>query len=113
MYLVPADWRCNLGKAGLSEGTMKAAFWRFAHRHYQLKKPMLLTDMAMFMWFAFFALVYGEAVLNGWVPGIAEVAVAILLLGAPLTLGILHRRIRIEAAKGPDALYRKRFETNR
>jgi ACR3 family arsenite efflux pump ArsB len=92
---------------------MQAAFWRFAHRHYQVKKPMLVTDIAMFLWFTFFALVYSGAVLSGWVPGVAEAAVAILLIGAPLTLGILHRRIRIEAAKGPDALYRKRLETNR
>lgn len=92
---------------------MKAAFWRFAHRHYQIKKPMLVADITMFMWFVFFALVYGGSALNGWVPGTAEAVVAALLLGTPLTLGILHRRIRIEAAKGPDALYRKRLETNR
>ncbi|PHQ62830.1 hypothetical protein [Sphingobium yanoikuyae] len=92
---------------------MKAAFWRFAHSRYQGRKPMLLTDIAAFMWFGFFVLVYGSAIIAGWLPSVIEAAVGILLIGGPLLIGILHRRIRIEAAKAPDALYRKRIETNR
>ena len=93
---------------------MKAAFWRFAHRRYQGRKPMLLTDIAAFVWFTLFALVYGGALAKGWLPStITEAVVGIVLIGAPFTVGVLHRRSRIEAAKAPDALYRKRVETSR
>lgn len=74
---------------------------------------MLLTDLAAFMWFGFFALVYGSALIAGWLPSVIEAVVGILLIGVPLLVGIRHRRIRIEAAKAPDALYRKRIETSR
>lgn len=97
----------------MTRGNMKAAFWRFAHSRYQGRKPMLLTDLAAFVWFGFFALVYGGALIAGWLPSIIEAIVGILLIGVPLPVGILHRRIRIEAAKAPDALYRKRIETSR
>jgi hypothetical protein len=92
---------------------MKAAFWRFAHQHYQSRTPLLLVDAAAFTWFAFFALIYVVALLAGWSPGFIEVLVGLLLVGGPLTVGVLHRRIRIEAAKAPDALYRKRLLTSR
>lgn len=93
---------------------MRAAFWRFAHRRYQGRKPKLLTDIAAFVWFTLFALVYGGALAKGWLPStIIEAVVGIALVGVPLTVGVLHRRIRIEAAKAPDALYRKRLEANR
>ena len=92
---------------------MKAAFWRFAHSHYQTKKPLLLAEVALFVWFTFFALVYGSAMLAGWLPTIIETVVGVMLVVGPLALGLLHRRIRIEAAKGPDALYRKRIAANR
>jgi hypothetical protein len=89
---------------------MKAAFWRFAHMRYQGRKPALLTDIAAFTWFTFFALVYGCALLAGWRPDILEAVVGTILIGVPLVGGVLHRRIRLEAAKAPDALYRKRIE---
>lgn len=73
---------------------------------------MFLTDLAAFIWFGFFALVYGSALVAGWLPSAVEALAGILLIGVPLSVGILHRRIRIEAAKAPDALYRKRIETN-
>lgn len=92
---------------------MKAAFWRFAHQHYQSRRPLLLVDAAAFTWFAFFALIYGSALLADWVPNFIEVLVGLLLVGGPLIVGVLHRRIRIEAAKSPDALYRKRLLTTR
>jgi hypothetical protein len=91
---------------------MRAAFWRFAHKRYQIRKPLLLVDVAAFSWFAFFALIYGAALLAGWVPDVMEALVGLLLVGGPLMLGVLHLRIRIEAAKSLDALYRKRLQTN-
>jgi ACR3 family arsenite efflux pump ArsB len=93
---------------------MNAMFWQFAYRRYQTRKPMPLTDFAAFVWFAFFALVYGSALSAGWLPtNIVEVVVGFLLIVVPLVVGILLRRIRIEAAKSPDALYRKWIEANR
>lgn len=92
---------------------MKAAFWRFAHQRYQNRKPLLLVDAAAFTWFALFALIYGAALLAGWLPDFIEVIVGLLLVGGPSMVGVLHRRIRIEAAKAPDALYRKRLLTSR
>ena len=90
---------------------MKAAFWRFAHTHYHKRSLSSLTDLAALTWALFFALVYGAALLAGWWPSVSEATVGALLIGAPLTFGIAHRRIRLEASKGPDALYRKRVET--
>jgi hypothetical protein len=92
---------------------MKAAFWRFAHSHYQSKTPSRLTDFALMTWALFFTLVYGAALQAGWWPNVPEAMVGGVLIGVPLTLGILHRRIRLETFKGPDALYRKRIEATR
>lgn len=91
---------------------MEATFWRLAHQHYQGRKPQLLTEVTVFTWFAFFALVYGAALFSGWTPSLLEAFVGVLLLGGPLCYGLMHRRIRIEASKAPDALYRKRVATN-
>jgi len=92
---------------------VKAAFWRLAHSHYQTKRPLLLAQVALFVWFTFFALAYGSAMLAGWLPSMIETVVGVMLVVGPLVLGLLHRRIRIEVAKGPDALYRKRIASNR
>jgi len=92
---------------------MKAAFWRFAHQHYHNRTPLLLADTASFTWFVVFTLIYGAALLAGWSPDFIEVLVGLLLVGGPLIAGVLHRRIRIEAAKAPDALYRKRLLSSR
>ena len=92
---------------------MKAAFWRFAHSHYHSRPLSSLTDFAALTWALFFVLVYGAALLAGWGPSVTEALVGVVLIGAPLTFGFVHRRIRLEAAKGPDALYRKRVSTSR
>lgn len=62
---------------------------------------------------AVFFLVYVAAFLAGWWPNVSEAMVGAVLIGGPLTFGIAHRRIRLEASKGPGALYRKRVETTR
>jgi len=92
---------------------LRAAFWRFAHQHYHRRQPSLLVDVAAFTWFAFFAMAYGAALLADWRPNVSEALVGMLFVGGPFTFGMLHRRIRIEASKAPDALYRKRLLTNR
>lgn len=71
-----------------------------SHRHRRLKLVYLLCAG---VWMC----------RSGWKPGIAEALVGTVLVGLPLVGGVLHRRIRLEAAKGPDALYRKRIEASR
>ncbi|MCW6534286.1 hypothetical protein [Sphingomonas lycopersici] len=93
---------------------MRAAFWRVAHMRYHMKAPSRLTDLAAFTWAAFFILVYGAAILAGWRPNNAiEALVGLTLTATPLIVGILLRRVRIEASKGPNALYLKRVEASR
>ena len=74
---------------------------------------MLLVDAAAFVWFAFFALIYGAALLAGWSPDFIELLVGLLSIGGPLMGGALHRRIKIEASKASDELYTKRLLTSR
>ncbi|KQO13167.1 hypothetical protein ASF09_02580 [Sphingomonas sp. Leaf242] len=85
----------------------------FAHQHYQSGAPPLPVDAAAFAWFAFFALIYVAALLAGWQPDLIEMLVGLSPVGGALIVGVLHRRIRIEAAKAPDALYRKPLLTSR
>lgn len=74
---------------------------------------MLLVDVVAFTWFAFFAIVYGAAFLAGWSLSISQAFLGLFLVGGPFTFGVLHRRVRIEASRAPDALYRKRLLTDR
>ncbi|WP_342249406.1 hypothetical protein [Sphingomonas sp. OTU376] len=92
---------------------MKAAFWRFAHSRYHSRPISRLTDFAALTWAFLFVFVYSAALLAGWRPSVPETMIGLILIGAPLMFGIVHRRIRLEAAKGPDALYRKRVEASR
>ena len=92
---------------------MKAAFWRFAHRHYHGKSLSRLPEFAALVWGLLFTFVYGAALLAGWWPTVPEAFVGALLTFAPLTFCLVHRRVRLEASKGPDALYRKRVQTTR
>jgi hypothetical protein len=89
---------------------LKRSFWRFAHRRYQIAKPGVLAEVAAFVWFGFFASVYAGAILAGWRAGFLQALVGLVLTVTPFAIGMAHRRIRIERAKGPDALYRKRSE---
>jgi hypothetical protein len=88
---------------------MRAAFWKFAHKRYQSRRPHVLVEFAAFSWFTFFTVVYGAALAAGWIPDLTEALVGIALVALPFTAGVLHRRIRVEANKSPDALYRKRL----
>jgi hypothetical protein len=92
---------------------MRATFWRYAHQHYHDKRLGLGAELAAFTWGVFFALVYAAALSSGWRPDALAAGVGVILMGGPFTFGFLHRRVRLEAAKGPDALYRKRVEVTR
>jgi hypothetical protein len=92
---------------------MKAAFWRYAHKRYHSKSMSILTELAFFTWSLFFVIVYGAALLAGWQPSVLEAILGAALIGAPTAVGFAHRLIRLEALKGPGALYRKRLATSR
>jgi hypothetical protein len=92
---------------------MKAAFWRYAHQHYHARRPTLVAELAAFTWAGFFILVYAAALVAGWRPDILEALIGSALVATPVAFGFLHRRVRLEAAKAPDALYRKRVATTR
>lgn len=91
---------------------MRAMFWRVAHRRCYAGRPSVAKEAAAFTWTLFFILVYGGALLSGWRPGVPEAIVGTILVGVPLTFGLAHRRIRLEARKGSDARFRKGVEAN-
>jgi len=86
---------------------MQEWFWAFAYRHYHGKNLGRLIEAAVMTWGVFFVLVYMSAVVGGWIPNLADAVLGIFLSITPIFVGLAHRRIRIEAAKGNDALYRK------
>lgn len=92
---------------------MRERFWAFAHRHYHGKKPGRLVEAAFLVWGVFFVLVYVSAIVSGWVPQFGEAILGIVLTAAPIIIGLGHWRIRAEAAKGGDALYRKLLAVRR
>jgi len=91
---------------------MKAAFWRFAHRRYQTRRPRLLFEISAFLWGGLFLFLYGAALCMNFRANLPVLPAGLILSFVPLALGFLHRRIRIEWLKGGDALYRKRLATN-
>ena len=91
--------------------SIRGAFWRFAHKRYQRRKPSKRFEVLMFGWGAFWFLIYAISFFSDWVR-VSNVAGALVFAGLPLLIGALHRRIRLERASGPDALYRKRLAAN-
>lgn len=87
--------------------SLRRTFWQYAHRRYQTRTPSFLSELAVGVWGLFFAFVYAGAFAKGWVPTFVEAVVALLLTGLPAGFCILHWRVRVEKAKGADALYRK------
>ncbi|MDJ0641248.1 MAG: hypothetical protein QNJ15_00390 [Erythrobacter sp.] len=86
-----------------------AAFWRFAHERYQIRKPSVAFEYACFVWACFwtFVLVAGAVADPGHIVG--YLVFAIPSVGISVALAIAHRKIRLEKRKGDDALYRKRL----
>lgn len=87
-------------------------FWRFAHKRYQIRKPRRSWEHVAFMWSGLFGFTYVVALVTEFERNWRSIPVWILVVGFPLLLGTLHRRIRLERMKGPDALYRKLLTTS-
>ncbi|WP_176272902.1 hypothetical protein [Altererythrobacter lutimaris] len=92
---------------------MKAAFWRFAHKRYHQRQPIGLLEGMFFLWAAFWGLTYLGALYADFWATLPILPGAVFWVGVPLAIGLARRRIRLERAKGPDALYRKRVEAER
>jgi len=88
---------------------LRSAFWKFAHQRYQLREPKVAWEVLAFGWGGFFLVIYLIGFAIEPVHTLSKGVGFAIFLAIPLALGILHRRIRIEKAKGADALYRKRI----
>ena len=90
----------------------RRAFWRYAHRRYQLRKPSVLWERLAFGVAMFFGFIYAVAFWNDFEGNLEVIPGVIGFVVLPLALAIAHRRIRLERAKGGDTLYRKLLEYN-
>ena len=87
---------------------MNELFWRVAHRRYHHRVPGRLPEAALLVGGFFFLIVYSAALIAGWKPGDGlDVILGLAMTLVPLVMGAVHWRIRVEASKGSDALYRK------
>lgn len=89
------------------------AFWRYAHRRYQIRKPSLLRERLAFGLAGFFGFIYAVAFWHDFEGNLEVIPGVLALVVLPLFLAIAHRRIRLERAKGGDALYRKMLAADR
>ncbi len=88
---------------------LRAAFWRFAHKRYQMRKPMFLLELLGFLWSGFWGLLYAAALVIDPTQLVRSIPFLFVWIGIPLGITIAYRRIRREREKGDDALYRKRL----
>lgn len=87
--------------------SLRRTFWRYAYRRYQIRKPSVLRERLAFGVAIFFALIYAIAFWNDFERNLEVLPGVIGFVVLPLALAVAHRRIRLERAKGRDALYRK------
>ena len=92
---------------------VRAAFWRFAHWRYNSRKPQLVTELACFTWSGFWSLVYVTGFIADTRQILGYLPFGSVVIGLPLAVGLLHRRIRLERLKGDNALYLKWLDANR
>lgn len=88
---------------------MTSVFWRLAYRLYARREPSIRFELFTIGFAGFMTLIYAYAV-----SGNPTIGNAIRLLVATLIVGVgfAHRRVRIERAKGPQALYAKHRAQN-
>ncbi len=91
---------------------LTGAFWRFAHQRYHARKPSIMLEIWLLLIGGFFLLSFMVSFVGDWVK-VTDHVEAVMIFAFPLVIALMHRRIRIERAKGPDALYRKRSASNR
>ncbi len=92
---------------------LAGTFWLLAHKRYQTRKPIRGWETAAFIWSGLAAVIYGGALLIDFSGNMRFIPPGLIAVGLPLVLGVLHRKIRLEQSKGPDALYRKRLAAGR
>ena len=83
---------------------MRSLFWRLAYRLYARRKPSVRFEVFTIGFVGFMMLTYAYAVsVNPTTGNAMRLVIALLIVG----MGFAHRRVRIERAKGPQALYAK------
>jgi hypothetical protein len=100
------------GVLGSATVGLRRLFWRYAHRRYQTRKPSVAWETIGFGAAIFFGFVYAVAFWQDFRSNLEVIPGVILFVVMPLALAIAHRRVRLERAKGRDALYRKLLATN-
>lgn len=86
---------------------LKQRFWRFAYVRYQTRRPSHMRERLAFGISIYFGLVYAFAFWRNFEENLKVIPGVIGLALLPLGLALSHRRIRLEHAKGVNALYRK------
>lgn len=69
------------------------AFWRYAHRRYQIRKPSLLRERLAFGVAGFFGFIYAVAFWHDFEGNLEVIPGVLALVVLPLFLAIAHRRI--------------------
>lgn len=83
---------------------MKSLFWQIAFRLYNSRQPSIFFEIVTIGFGAFFAAMYFLTVgINPIGPNVVRLLVAVVVV----VIGLAHRRVRAERAKGPMALYLK------
>jgi hypothetical protein len=78
----------------------RGAFWRFAHKRYQIRKPNLSWEITAYMWLVIAIPTYVFPLATDLDRYWKYLLPGIVAIGMPLVLALLHRRIRLERAKG-------------
>ena len=83
---------------------MMKVFWRLAYKRYARRVPSTRFELFAIGFVGFIALIYAYAVsVNPVLGNVTRLIIALLIIG----IGVAHRRVRLERAKGPETLYAK------
>ncbi|WP_419809193.1 hypothetical protein [Sphingomonas sp.] len=88
---------------------MTNVFWRLAYKLYARRNPSIWFELLAIGFVGFMALIYAYAVsVNPITGNIIRLLVAVLIV----SIGFAHRRVRLERAKGAEALSAKAMTRN-
>jgi hypothetical protein len=83
---------------------MTTIFWRLAYRLYARRQPSIRFELFTIGFVGFMTLIYAYAISVNPATGNAIRLLAAMLM---VVVGFAHRHVRLECAKGPQALYVK------
>ena len=89
---------------------MNTIFWRVAYRFYARRNPSIRFELFTIGFVGFMAFIYAYAVsVNPTTGNAIRLLVAMMIV----VVGFAHRPVRLEYAKGPQALYVKAMVKDR